>query len=135
MFNGFFYEEDGSRVCQRFLRSSDDGKLLTTGSFVAIHGLLLLLSLPLLSALVIDPPFGGLATVLAQGVKKLWALAGRGVCCLCQLETFHLILRLVFAPPPPSELPTILAFPYFMEAHVLSALPSFVMLDYQVMCM
>ena len=29
-------------------------------------------------ALVIDPPFGGLAEVLARQIQSLWALAGKG---------------------------------------------------------
>eukprot|EP00731_Ephydatia_muelleri_P021119 Em0013g846a len=85
MFNGFFYEEEGSQICQRFLQSCVEEPI----------------------ALVIDPPFGALATVLAHGVKKLWAMAGK-------------------------ELPTVLVFPYFMESHITLALPSFKMLDYQV---
>ena len=62
-FNGHFYEEkgevDGRRgeggegVCRRFL---DSGVV----------------------ALVIDPPFGGLAEVLARQIQSLWALAGKG---------------------------------------------------------
>lgn len=87
MFNGFFYDDKGSHMCQRFLQSSVEG--------------------PPTTALVIDPPFGALATVLAHGVKKLWSMAG-------------------------GELATILVFPYFMESHIVSALPSLVMLDYQV---
>jgi hypothetical protein len=93
MFNGYFYEEkeeevDGRReeggegVCCRFL---DSGVV----------------------ALVIDPPFGGLAEVLARQIQCLWAMAGK-------------------------ELSTVLVFPYFMETHVASALPSLTMCDYQV---
>lgn len=53
MFNGFFYEPVGREMCQQFLQSDH-------------------------VAMVIDPPFGGRAEVLGQGVRKLWRLAGRG---------------------------------------------------------
>lgn len=32
-----------------------------------------------------------------------------------------------------SEIPTFLVFPYFMKSHVVSALPSLWMMDYQVL--
>ena len=53
MFNGFFYEPTGQETCQQFLQSDH-------------------------VAMVIDPPFGGRAEVLGQGIRKLWRLAGRG---------------------------------------------------------
>ena len=56
MFNGHFYEEGGEEACREFLHSSDS-------SVVAI---------------VIDPPFGGLAQVLARQVRQLWSTAGGG---------------------------------------------------------
>lgn len=58
-------------------------------------------------AIVVDPPFGGLVQVLAHSIRKLWNVAGK-------------------------ELPTFLVFPYFMESHMLAALPSLRMMDYQV---
>ena len=30
-------------------------------------------------AIVIDPPFGGLADVLARSISKLWSMADRGI--------------------------------------------------------
>ena len=53
MFNGYFYEADGEETCRQFLQSAS-------------------------VAMVIDPPFGGRAEVLGQGIRRLWRLAGRG---------------------------------------------------------
>ena len=53
IFNGFFYEADGEEMCRQFLQSDS-------------------------VAMVIDPPFGGRAEVLGQGIRRLWRLAGRG---------------------------------------------------------
>ncbi len=55
MFTSHFYEEGGRKVCEEFLTSSP-GKV----------------------AIVVDPPFGGLATVLAAGLQGLWKMAGGG---------------------------------------------------------
>lgn len=83
MFNCFFYDNDGLEHFQTFLSSSSN------------------------IAVVVDPPFGGLVRVLAQGLRKIYQLAEK-------------------------ELTTVLVFPYYMEDHVLAALPSFRMSDYQV---
>lgn len=56
MFNNYFYQPLGESVCRDFLTKS--------GENVAI---------------VIDPPFGGLAGILAQSVKKLWSMADKGI--------------------------------------------------------
>ncbi|XP_065885299.1 rRNA N6-adenosine-methyltransferase ZCCHC4-like isoform X3 [Dysidea avara] len=58
-------------------------------------------------ALIIDPPFGGLADMIASGIKQLWEFIG-------------------------TEITTFLIFPYFLESHVLKSLPNFTMLDYEV---
>ena len=60
MFNGLFYEGEegvggGEGVCRSFLHSG-------------------------VVAMVIDPPFGGLAEVLARQVRRLWTVAGKGMC-------------------------------------------------------
>ena len=83
MFNCFFYESDGLEHFRAFLQSSKN------------------------VAIVVDPPFGGLARVLAKGLEGIYRLAGR-------------------------ELSTLLVFPYYLEEHVLTALPTFSMSDYQV---
>ena len=62
MFNAFFYEPEGADICQEFLRS--DGTV----------------------AMVIDPPFGGLAEVLGRSIRKLWEMAGKGQCVLYSLQ-------------------------------------------------
>ncbi len=54
MFTSYFYEKGGMKKCKEFLSS---------GQKVAI---------------VMDPPFGGLATVLASGIQELWKMAGNG---------------------------------------------------------
>lgn len=54
MFNAFFYEPEGTDLCKRFLRSAGT------------------------VAMVIDPPFGGLAEVLGRSIRKLWEMAGKG---------------------------------------------------------
>ena len=54
MFNAFFYESEGAELCRKFLRSAGT------------------------VAMVIDPPFGGLAEVLGRGIRKLWEMAGKG---------------------------------------------------------
>lgn len=55
MFTCYFHGDDGRRLCEQFLTSSLDKV-----------------------AIVIDPPFGGLANVLAAGLKGLWAIAKTG---------------------------------------------------------
>ena len=60
MFTCFFYEEGGKDVCERFLTSA-----------------------PEKTAIVIDPPFGGLAKVLAVGVEGLWRMAQQGKPFMC----------------------------------------------------
>ncbi len=59
MFTSYFHEEGGRKNCEEFLSS---------GKKVAI---------------VIDPPFGGLATVLAAGLQGLWKMAGNGELVFC----------------------------------------------------
>ena len=56
MFNSFFYSSNGEEICQSFLSHVADSK----------------------TAIVIDPPFGGLAEVLARGVKHLWDITKQG---------------------------------------------------------
>ena len=56
MFNSFFYSTSGERVCREFLTCAADSK----------------------TALVVDPPFGGLAEVLAKGIKYLWDIVEQG---------------------------------------------------------
>ena len=55
MFTCYFYEDGGKATCEQFLTSAL-GK----------------------TAIVIDPPFGGLAKVLAVGVEGLWEMAQQG---------------------------------------------------------
>ena len=57
MFTSFFYEDSGAEICKRFLSSSSRKKEV---------------------AIVVDPPFGGLAKVLATGLNSLWQMAGKG---------------------------------------------------------
>ena len=56
MFNNFFYSSSGEEVCLEFLSHVAEDK----------------------TAIVIDPPFGGLAEVLARGIKYLWDMAKEG---------------------------------------------------------
>lgn len=56
MFNSFFYSSNGEEVCRRFLSHAADRR----------------------TAIVVDPPFGGLAKVLANGIKNLWDMAKEG---------------------------------------------------------
>ena len=56
MFNSFFYSSSGEEICQDFLNHEANSK----------------------TAIVIDPPFGGLAEVLAKGIKHLWSMAKEG---------------------------------------------------------
>ena len=58
MFNHFFYSLEGLSICQQFL--SDEAASGTT-------------------AVVLDPPFGGRAELLADSVKKYWRMAGKGI--------------------------------------------------------
>ena len=57
MFNHFFYACDGVEVCKRFLTEA-----------------------PSTTAIVIDPPFGGLAEILSTSIKSIWEMAGTGKC-------------------------------------------------------
>ena len=56
MFNSFFYSTSGETVCREFLSCAADSN----------------------TALVVDPPFGGLAEILAKGIKQLWDMAKQG---------------------------------------------------------
>ena len=56
MFNSFFYSSSGKEICQEFLSHVADNK----------------------TAIVIDPPFGGLAEVLARGIKHLLDMTKKG---------------------------------------------------------
>ena len=103
MFNSFFYSSNGEDVCRRFLSLAADGEI----------------------AIVVDPPFGGLAEVLARGIKCLWNMAKEG-----KMTYYYVLLNMMCIYI--SEVPTFLVFPYFMESHVVSALPSLWMMDYQV---
>ncbi|XP_068709853.1 rRNA N6-adenosine-methyltransferase ZCCHC4-like isoform X2 [Montipora foliosa] len=91
MFNHFFF---GSHVNEE-----------TFQTFLRKEGLLM----------VMDPPFGGLAEVLADSIKTIWN-----------------IWRKAFSFESDKELPTMWIFPYFMEPHIKAALPSMTMLDYKV---
>lgn len=64
---------------------------------------------------ILDPPFGGIADVLASTVKRLWALATDSV-----------------TDPTDGEFPTFWCFPYFLESHVTGAMETLRMLDYKV---
>jgi len=75
--------------------------------------------------LIIDPPFGGLVDVIANGIKQLWELIGTGN--QSYIVTYRIIVIHFFA-----EITTFLIFPYFLESHVLKSLPNFIMLDYEV---
>lgn len=55
MFNHYFYSPDGLAACQSFLDESPGDV-----------------------AIVIDPPFGGLAELLAVTIRKLWKMAAKG---------------------------------------------------------
>ena len=57
MFTSFFYEDSGVEICKMFLSSSSKKDKV---------------------AMVVDPPFGGLAKVLATGLNSLWEMAGKG---------------------------------------------------------
>ena len=104
MFNNFFYEPTGLDTCRHFISAQPDSL-----------------------AIVVDPPFGGLVQVLAHSIRKLWNVAGKGkgigYCMYMLLWSFAGLC---------TELPTFLVFPYFMESHMLAALPSLRMMDYQV---
>lgn len=65
--------------------------------------------------IVMDPPFGGLAEVLAGTVKTIWN-----------------IWRKVNSFEMDKELPIMWLFPYFMESLIKAVLPSLTMLDYKV---
>lgn len=75
-----------------------------------------------------DPPFGGRAEFLAESVKKCWEMAGKGTIGRwgggggAHTSTFSYFL----------EVSTFLVFPYFLESHVVTAMPSLWMMDYQV---
>lgn len=56
MFNSFFYSSNGEDACRKFLSNSAESK----------------------TAIVVDPPFGGLAEILARGIKHLWDMAKEG---------------------------------------------------------
>lgn len=66
-------------------------------------------------AFILDPPFGGIADILASTVKTLWKFAMD-----CVTGTMD------------GEFPTFWVFPYFLEGHVTKAMPRFNMLDYKV---
>jgi len=58
--------------------------------------------------IILDPPFGGLLTLLEKTLSKIWSLFNE--------ET----------------VPTMMVFPYFLENHVCQNLPSLLMHDYKV---
>jgi len=91
MFNHFFF---GSHRSEKAFQS-----------FVRSEGLLL----------VMDPPFGGLAEVLAASVKTIWDVWSKA-----------------HSDEKDKELPTMWIFPYFMESHMKAVFPSLTMLDYKV---
>ena len=64
MFNSFFYSSSGEEICRDFLSHEASGK----------------------TAIIIDPPFGGLAEVLAKGIKHLWDMAKKGTTNYCALQ-------------------------------------------------
>lgn len=57
MFTSFFYEDTGVEICKNFFSLPSKKEDI---------------------AMVIDPPFGGLAKVLATGINNLWKVAGKG---------------------------------------------------------
>ena len=67
MFNHFFYAPGGREICEAFLKLS-----------------------PSATAIVVDPPFGGLAEILARSLKQLWQMAGAGeIDCFYGFEKLH----------------------------------------------
>ena len=101
MFNNYFYSSKGLETCHNFISLS-----------------------PNKTAIVIDPPFGGLVELLGVSLRKLWEMASTGTANLCVLQYVKYNSL--------SELHTFLIFPYFLESHVVKALPSLWMMDYQV---
>ena len=75
--------------------------------------------------MIIDPPFGGLADMIASGIKQLWEFIGTG-------NQRYIEKLYMYCCAVPIEITTFLIFPYFLESHVLKSLPNFTMLDYEV---
>ena len=74
MFNHFFYTAGGFEACKQFLEAAPRSSL----------------------AIIVDPPFGGLAEVLAVSIRKCWEMAGGGMyegvllfCCVNRVIIFH----------------------------------------------
>ena len=74
MFNCFFYSSAGEAVCRTFLKQSENSK----------------------TAIVIDPPFGGLAEILAQGIRKLWDMAEEGKIILQGIIAYMYVMFIFF---------------------------------------
>ncbi|XP_065071860.1 rRNA N6-adenosine-methyltransferase ZCCHC4-like [Rhopilema esculentum] len=93
MFNNFFFGgEDAKSIFKEFLSNVDSKKI----------------------ALVMDPPFGGLMSLLASSIGRLRAL----------YETD--------STTNTGDLTIVMIFPYFLESHVSEAFPTLNMTDYRV---
>jgi len=95
MFNNFFFDSScGEETLVSFLRGTAKEDVL----------------------LLIDPPFGGLMSLLGMTIKKVWALWNTVNGNSASEE----------------ELSTILIFPYFQEPHVMQSIKQLQMCDYKV---
>jgi len=60
LFTAFFYDiENGQKHFKNFISTEEQHSRI---------------------ALIIDPPFGGLTDVIANGIKQLWGFIGTGEC-------------------------------------------------------
>ena len=59
LFTSFFYDtSDGQKYCKRFLHTEKEHSKIV---------------------LIIDPPFGGMTDVIANGARQLWTMIGTGM--------------------------------------------------------
>jgi len=89
MFNDFFFDAtNGKKSFDKFLSDAHSNEIL----------------------IIVDPPFGGMATLLANTLSKLWKECGDD-----------------------NLVATMLVFPYFLESHVINtSMSTLQMLDYKV---
>lgn len=102
MFNNFFFDgRAGEEALHEFLATGNEGEEVAASEVL----------------FVIDPPFGGLATLLADSIRKLSSQVAsiRGTSVADNLNPA-----------------TILVFPYFLEAHVSQNMESLHRTDYKV---
>ena len=58
LFTSFFYDtSNGQKYCENFLHAEKQHDNI---------------------AIIIDPPFGGMTDVIANGMRQLWTMAGKG---------------------------------------------------------